>query len=144
MSSHAYVIDTNVVVAGLLTASADSPVARTLDAMLRAAFPMALSEPLLAEYRAVLLRPRIRARHGLSEPDIDLILTDIAQHAMVFTPAAAAPPAPDPGDQLLWNLLAAHAGLRLVTGDARLLGATDAPGPVLTPAAFVTAVLHRP
>jgi predicted nucleic acid-binding protein len=53
-----YIIDTNVVVAGLITAQTDSPVARILDSMLGAAFPFVLLPALLAEYRAVLARPR--------------------------------------------------------------------------------------
>ncbi len=64
------IIDTNVLVAGLLTSHADSPVARILDGMLGAAFPFALSETLLAEYRTVLVRPRLCKLHGLSESEI--------------------------------------------------------------------------
>ena len=63
MSARHPIVDTNVVVAGLLTRTAGSPVARILDGMVLARFAFALSEPLLAEYRAVLLRPHIRARH---------------------------------------------------------------------------------
>jgi uncharacterized protein len=48
-----FVIDTNVVVVGLLTSHPDSPVARILDGMLAAAFAFVLSEALLAEYRVV-------------------------------------------------------------------------------------------
>ena len=43
--SSAIIIDTNVVVAGLLTANEASPVARILDGMLAAAFPFVVSEP---------------------------------------------------------------------------------------------------
>ncbi len=96
---------------------------------------------MLAEYRAVLLRPRIRARHGLSEADIDLILTDLVQHAIVLAPAPARQRAPDAKDQMLWDLLAARPGLALVTGDARLLAASDAPGVVLTPVRFIEAIV---
>jgi len=60
------VIDTKVVVAGLLTANDASPVARILNGMLTAAFPFVLSEPLLAEYRAVLVRPNLRKLHGMA------------------------------------------------------------------------------
>jgi len=114
------IIDTNIVVAGLLTQRADAPVARILDGMLAARFPFALSESLLEEYRAVVMRPKLRARHGLEAGDIDIILTELATHAIVLAPVAG-PPAPDPGDQFLWNLLAAHPSLILVTGDKRLL-----------------------
>lgn len=82
-----FIIDANVVVAGLLTTHADSPVARILDGMLRAAFAFVVSESLLAEYRAVLVRPKLRKLHGLSEAEVDIILTDMARHAIVLAPA---------------------------------------------------------
>ena len=117
------IIDTNVVVAGLLTGHADSPVARILDGMLSAAFPFLVSEALLAEYRAVLLRSKLCTRHGLSVTEIDIILTDLARHAIVLNPpnTVIAPIAPDAGDQFLWNLLAARPDLVLVTDDKLLL-----------------------
>ena len=113
-----FIIDTNVVVAGLLTSHADSPVARILDGMLGAAFAFVLSEALLAEYRSVLMRPRLCKLHGLSEAEIDTILTDIARHAVVLSPVrtGATPMAPDSGDQFLWDLLATRTDLVLVTG----------------------------
>ncbi|MEO5882414.1 MAG: putative toxin-antitoxin system toxin component, PIN family [Caldimonas sp.] len=124
MSRQAVIVDTNVVVAGLLTTDDASPVARILDGMLAAAFSFVVSEALLAEYRAVLVRPRLRKLHRLTIAEVETILTDIAQHAIVLAPIAA-PPAPDSGDQFLWELLAARADLLLVTGDKLLL---EAPG----------------
>ena len=46
MTRPAVIVDTNVVVAGLLTAQEASPVARILDGMLAAAFPFVVSEAL--------------------------------------------------------------------------------------------------
>ena len=136
MSRKAVIVDTNVVVAGLLTADDASPVARILDGMLVAAFPFVVSEALLAEYRTVLMRPRLRKLHGLAVAEVDAILTDMAQHAIVLAPIAA-PPAPDPGDQLLWELLAARADLLLVTGDKLLLEAPGMRRRVISPREFV-------
>ena len=133
--SRPVIVDTNVVVAGLITAQASSPVARILDGMLTAAFPFVVSPALLAEYHAVLVRPALRKLHGLSVKQIETILTDLAQHAIVLEPVAG-PPAPDAGDQLLWDLLAARAELRLVTGDKLLLNDASMRGRVLTPAEF--------
>jgi len=118
-----FIVDTNVVVAGLLTGHADSPVARILDGMLCATFPFVVSEALLAEYHAVLVRPKLCKLHGLSVTEVDVILTDLARHAIVLSPVstAAVPRAPDSGDQLLWDLLAARTDLVLVTGDKLLL-----------------------
>ena len=139
MNRGALIIDTNVVVAGLLTVNNTSPVARIVDGMFTAAFPFVISEALLGEYRAVLLRPAIRKLHGLSTAEVDTILTAFARHAIVLVPVAA-PPAPDPGDQLLWELLAARADLRLVTGDKRLLDNERMKGRVIAPREFVEAI----
>lgn len=135
------VIDTNVVVAGWLTANDASPVARILDGMLAAAFPFVLSEALLAEYRTVLVRPSLRRLHGLTAAELDAVLTDLVQHAIVLNPASgSAPPAPDPGDQLLWDLLATRADLLLVTGDKLLLQDGGMQGRVISPQAFVAGI----
>jgi uncharacterized protein len=130
------IVDTNVVVADLLTASNPSPVARMLDGMLQAAWPFAVSEALLAEYHTLLVRPGLRKQHGLSVSDIESLLTALAQHAIVLQPASAAA-APDPGDQLLWDLLASRPDLILVTGDKRLIQDPGMRGRVITPAAFL-------
>ena len=136
MTRPAVIVDTNVVVAGLLTAHEASPVARILDGMLIAAFPFVVSESLLAEYRAVLVRPNLRKLHGLTVAQVEAILTDLAQHAIVLAPVAA-PPAPAPGDQLLWGLLAARADLLLVTGDKLLLRDAGMQARVISPQAAV-------
>ena len=137
MSRPAAIVDTNVVVAGLLTGDATSPVARILDGMLAAAFPFVVSVALLAEYRAVLVRPALRKHHGLTAAEIDRLLTDIARHAIVLAPGVGSSPAPDPGDQLLWDLLAARDDLLLVTGDKALQRDAAMRARVLSPLAFV-------
>ena len=110
--------------------------ARILDGMLSAAFPFVLSKALLAEYRTVLVRPALRKLHGLAVAAVEPILTDIAQHAILLAPAAA-PPAPDPGDQFLCHLLTARANLGMVTGDNLLPRDVGLQGRVITPQAFV-------
>jgi predicted nucleic acid-binding protein len=129
-------VDTNVVVAGLLTGNDASPVARVLDGMLAGSFPFVVSEALLAEYRTVLLRPAIRKLHALTVAEVEIILTDIAQNAIVLAPVAS-PPAPDPGDQLLWDLLGADPRLLLVTGDKPLLQDVAMQGRILSARDFV-------
>lgn len=136
MSRRAAIVDTNVVVAGLLTGNAASPVARILDGMLAAAFPFVVSQALLGEYRTVLVRPGLRKLHGLTVAEVETLLTDIAQHAIVLAPVETTP-APDPGDQLLWELLAAKSDLLLVTGDKLLLRHAGMRGRVLSPSEFV-------
>lgn len=143
MRSRAVVVDTNVVVAGLLTRRADSPVARLLDGMLQAGFPFVVSVALLAEYRTVLLRHALAKLHGLAASEVDTVMLAIAQHAIVLSggapalaPGQTALRAPDPGDQLLWDLLAARQDLVLVTGDKLLLLDQAMHGRVITPAEF--------
>ncbi len=102
--SPVFIVDTNVVVAGLLAADPTSPVARGLDGMLAAACRCAVSETLLGEYRTVRLRLALRKVHALSTDEVEQLLTDVAQHAIVIHPAASpavASRAPDPGDQFL-------------------------------------------
>jgi putative PIN family toxin of toxin-antitoxin system len=136
VSRRAVIVDTNVVVAGLLTGNDTSPAARILDGMLAAAFPFVVSEALLAEYRAVLVRPGLRKLHGLTAAEVETLLTDIAQHAIVMAPVATTP-APDSGDQLLWELLAAKPDLLLVTGDKLLLRHAGMRRRVFSPSEFV-------
>ena len=136
MIRSAVIVDTNVLVAGLLTVHADAPTARILDGMLAAAFAFVVSEALLAEYRAVLLRPGLSRLHGLTITEIDVVLVDLAQHAIVLTPVPTRP-APDPGDRLLWELLAARTDLMLITGDKMLLQDAGMRGRVVSPLKFV-------
>ena len=142
MTFAAVIVDTNVVVAGLLTADGASPVARIVDGMLNAAFPFVVSEALLTEYRTVLVRPGVRKRHGLSNHEVDTILTDLVRHAIVLAPATPenAAVAPDPGDQSLWNLLATRSDLVLVTGDKLLLRHRSTQGRVISPRQFVDGI----
>jgi putative PIN family toxin of toxin-antitoxin system len=136
MKYSAAVIDTNVVVAGLLTGSAESPTARILDGMCDAAFPFLLSTELLVEYREVLLREKIRALHGLSEQEVDLLLTVLAANAIVREPEARSG-APDAKDDHLWSLLQSEANTVLVTGDHALAKSPPPKSAVLAPREFV-------
>lgn len=135
MTPPVFVVDTNVVVAGLLSASPCSPVALILDAMLAGTLVYLLSPPLLAEYRSVLLRPKLTRRHGLAESEVDAVLAELAANAMWREPSGG-PSAPDPGDDHLWALLHAHAGSTLITGDRALLEAPTATGSVIGPGAW--------
>jgi predicted nucleic acid-binding protein len=134
-------VDTNVIVSGLLAAADDSPTARILDAMAVGKLHFILSDELLAEYRAVLLRPAIATRHGLTETEVDAVLEGIVANASWREPAAsqdapqAVPPRPIvPGDEHVLSLLEAEPRAVLVTGDRRLREAVTAQRPALTPA----------
>src|SRR5437763_817066 len=104
MKPPSVVIDTNVVVSGLLTENEQAPTRTILDGMLAGTIAYLLSVELLAEYREVLLRPRIRKLHGLDTEAIDELLIEIAANGVVIEPARAVAKAPDSGDQHLWTL----------------------------------------
>lgn len=135
MTAAPAVIDTNVVVSGLLTANPDSPTARILDGMIAARFRFLLSVELLAEYRDVILRPRIARRHSLAAKDIDVILTDITAAASFLRPEQLGP-RPSGGDGHLWQLLDAVPAAVLVTGDRRLFDTPGHDARVVDPRAF--------
>ncbi|GAB6042007.1 PIN domain-containing protein [Endothiovibrio diazotrophicus] len=132
------VIDTTTLVSGLITANPYSPTALVVDDMVRGRFPFLLSPELLGEYRRVLLRPKLRKLHGLSEEEVDALLTEIVTQAVWREPRGG-PPAPDPGDDHLWALLELHPGSVLVTGDRALLEQPPEGRSVLTPRGFLEA-----
>ncbi len=131
------VIDTNVVVSGLLTANADAPAARILDAMVAGTIRFALSADLVAEYRQVLLRSRVRRLHGLSERQIDEVLTEIVQAALVLEAMGRTGRTTRSGDAHVRALVVARPDLVLVTGDRALARSLAKHAAVLSPAEFV-------
>lgn len=138
------VVDTNVLVSGLLTADVNAPTARIVDGMLTREFNFLLSVELLAEYRSVMLRPKIAERHGLNEGELDTVLTNIAANGIVREPSVTEQQAPDRDDQHLWSLLACHAGSILVTGDLALVESPPRGHSVLSPAAFIELLSKSP
>lgn len=134
------IVDTNVVVAAFLTGAPESPTARIVEAMLGGRIVFLLSLALLSEYREVLLRPAIRALHGLASDEVDQILEEIVLRAAIREPSGASTPTtppPDPGDQHLWDLLAAEPHAILITGDRKLLEVPPPGRSIVSPADFV-------
>ncbi len=120
MKAKVCIVETNIVVAGLISADPGSPPVRILDAMLNGALMYLMSAELLTEYAAVLLRPRVSKQHGLTDDEIDTVLTELVTNAIWREPASTTN-APDPGDDHLWALLSSQADSLLVTGDKLLL-----------------------
>lgn len=135
----AAVIDPNIIVAGLLTSDPDSPMAKILDGLCQGAFPFLLSTSLLSEYREVLLRNKIRSLHGLSEREIDSLLTVLASNAIVREPEPRRG-APDANDEHVWSLVQSEPGCVLVTGDRALLTHPPRQSPVISSRQFVEAL----
>ncbi len=113
-------MDTNVVVAGHVGADPNSRPSRILDAMLEGDHLYLLPSDLLAEYSAVLRRPRIARLHGLTEDELDRLLTELTADAVWRQPSTDVP-APESGDDHLWALLSCWPRSRLVTGDRHLV-----------------------
>jgi uncharacterized protein len=138
MTSRIFIIDTNVIAAGLITDRPDSPTARILDAMLSGNLIYLLSPDLLNEYRHVLLRPRLVRLHGLQAPEVEQILIELTANTIWRDPPADRTClSPDPCDFLLWDLLASEPTAILITGDKLLI---DNPGPqrsVISPATWI-------
>jgi predicted nucleic acid-binding protein len=126
-------VDTNVVVSGLLNTDRSSPPARILDGMLAGRFRFLLSADMLGEYREVLLRPRIQRRHGLSAEEIDVLLTDLAANGIWFDFASG--PART-GDDHLGEILSHERSAFLVTGDLKLASRLGKSASVYSPRAF--------
>lgn len=137
------VVDTNVVVSGLIGADASSPPARILDAMLDGRLIYLMSEPLLQEYSSVLRRESLARFHGLKSEEIDILLTDLVANAMWRAPVPT-DDAPDAGDQHLWALLAAYPRSQLVTGDQLLLRQPPAGISVISPRRLVEHAFSDP
>lgn len=132
MTRPVFVVDTNVVVSGMITADPETPPARILDSMLDGRLLYLMSGALFAEYSEVLRRPGVARLHRQTDDEIDRLLMVLAANGMWRHPVSA-DPAPDSGDDHLWALLASWPNSRLVTGDKRLLDSPPRPGAVLTP-----------
>ena len=135
------VIDTNVVVSGLLSSLSDSPTARILDGMIGGRFRFLLSIDLLAEYRDVLLRPRIRERHGLQNASVDVLLTEIAANGAMLEISPMGDMKARRADEHLWKLLATAPAATLVTGDLRLIARPVRGAHVISAREFVDALI---
>lgn len=132
-----FIIDTNVLVAGLITQDQTSPTARLVDAMLGGGILFILSPALLSEYGTVLLRPRIAKLHGLSSDEVDVLLTEITGNAIWREPPEISNSTPpDPDDTHLWDLLHSEPRAILVTGDRLLLANPPDGHKLATPAEY--------
>ncbi len=137
------IVDTNVLIAGLPTVNGPGTLAHILDGMLDGSIGFIVSDALLSEYRAVLGRPALLARLRLTTADVTALVDDLARKGIAVQPVPAAP-SPDPGDQFLWELLAACPGARLLTRDELLLRKGRMRRRVIRPEAFACPAPLRP
>ena len=136
------IIDTNIVIAGLISDDPGSPPARILDAMLKGGFLYLMSLDLLNEYASVLRRPKLVRLHGLSDEEIDSLLSELVVNAIWREPGSTAK-APDTGDDHLWALVACKAESLLVTGDKLLIENPPGSSSVISARGFMDLHLLR-
>ena len=105
-----WVIDTNVVVSGLL--NPHGPSARIVDAVLDGRVKLVYDTRILAEYRDVLHRPRLKLAPG----KISAFLNALRGQWMV-TPTAIEGSAPDPDDIVFVEAALATTDRTMVTGN---------------------------
>ena len=105
-----WVIDTNVVVSGLLNPHGAS--ARVLDAVLDGRVKLVYDARILAEYRDVLQRPRLK----LAPDKITAFLNGL-QGQMIVTPSPLAAAGPDADDFVFVEAALATIDRTIVTGN---------------------------
>lgn len=108
------VVDTNVLVSGLL--SAGGPPARVLADIATARLRPVVCDAVMTEYEAVLRRPRLRI--AATEADELMLLLRLTAEWVAVPEYGGTPPLPDPTD---WPFIACalEAGCPVVTGNRK-------------------------
>jgi putative PIN family toxin of toxin-antitoxin system len=140
MKPQVFIIDTNVLIAGLICSDKNSPTVKILDTMLSADFMYVLSPALLQEYRSVMMRSKIQQLHKLAEKEVDQLLSEITANAIWREPQKKHQ-APDSGDNHLWDLLLQANNTVLITGDKLLLSNPPDNASVISARAFMETIL---
>ena len=140
MARKIFIVDTNVVVSGLISSDSNSPPARILDAMLEGAFPYVMSTALSNEYSSVLRRPAVVRQHRLTEPEVALLLSNLTENAIWHDPVLNNI-APDLGDNHIWALLKSPLHTQLITGDKLLIENPPVGAIVISPRNFMEMIL---
>jgi uncharacterized protein len=123
-----WVIDTNVVVSGLLTAN--GPCARILDAAMEGRVKLVYDACILAEYRDVLCRPRLKLK-----PAQVIHFLEALGGQMSVIPERLAANGPDPDDLVFVEAALAVPDRTIVTGNL-----ADFPNEILNGARILTPV----
>jgi len=131
-----WVIDTNVVVSGLM--SANGPCSRILDAVMDGRVKLVYDARILAEYRDVLCRPRLKLN-----PEHVMHFLQALGGQMSVVPERLVAVGPDPDDLAFIEVALAVPDRTIVTGNL-----ADFPGEILngarplTPAQAVAELSH--
>lgn len=130
------VIDTNVIVSGLMRTS--GPPAEALNAARERVFSWIISPHLIGEAQGVLSRPHIRRHVTLSDEGMAEFLAEISDVAILAEPTARIDVSRDVNDNRVLEAAVAGEADYIVTGDRDLLELGSHAGiQIVTPAAFV-------
>ena len=130
------IVDTNVLIAGLLTQDPHGPTVCLVDAMVEGSLPFLLSPALVLEYKDVLARPKLSKLHKLTAQELETLLTELVANSVWREPSPSSDTPPDKGDAHLWSLLESEPKAILVTGDKLLLKRPLKGRLIYTPAEF--------
>ena len=131
------IVDTNVLVAGLLTQDPHSPTVYLVDAMVEGSLPFLFSPALVSEYKDVLARPKLSKLHKLTAQEQEHFLTELVANSIWREPSPSSYTPPDKGDAHLWSLLQSEPKAILVTGDKLLLKQPPKGRLIYTPTDFL-------
>ena len=123
------VIDTNVIVAALLSPHTDSATVRSLAAIVDGKAEALVSPEILSEYRTVLSR----AKFGFSSERVASILKVFERLGKATIPIRHDSPMPDEKDRVFYEVALAEPNSRLVTGNLKHYPTSPI---VVTPAQF--------
>lgn len=130
------IIDTNVVVSGLIRPRG-AP-GHILRALRDRRFLAVVSEPILEEVVAILTRPWLQERYGVSDDDTRDFLRLLALRSELVEPTQRLYRCRDPHDDMFLEAAVESGADRLATGDADLLAmATVGNACIIKPSVFV-------
>lgn len=130
-----YILDTNVLVAALISPDKTRPPAVLFRRALMGTIPLLASQALLDEHGRTLQEPSLERHHRLSERGLGDLLGLLGSRSVLVVPVSPARAAPDPKDAHLWALLEHDAASIRITGERALLDSDHFPCRVLTPRA---------
>lgn len=132
------VLDTNVVVSRFLSnKGAPARIFGLLDDEL---VQLLVSDAILDEYRRALTYPRVSQLHGLTRDEIDQIVADLRDQAILVSPQQRlAVVVDDPDDDKFIECGVAGSAVAIISGNKHLLNLREYEGIlILSPSAFLT------
>ena len=131
------VLDTTIVVSSFL--SPTGAPGRIIELWQDETFEVAASEPILAEYGRVLGYEHIRARHRMSDDEIDQASTQLRQAVILVEPTERIVAiAADPADDMFLECAVAANAEYIISRDPHLLNIGEFRGiQILSPGAFL-------